>query len=358
MATAAAPVRVGWVSTAQISRKNLWALNRSGAGVVAAVASRDLAKAAAYAETWGVPVAYGSYAELLADATIDAVYVPLPATLHEDVVLAAAAAGKGVLVEKPAAGSLASLQRMASACKRAGVPFMDGVMFQHSARLPAMAAYLHAGPDGPLGRLRSMASGFTFPGSPEFHADNIRVGTLEPSGCLGDLAWYNVRFALFAFRGEMPTRVSCTVLQRSPAGTPTEATGTLFYADDKVAQFTVGFHTAFRQWVEVAGTKGTLALRDFVLNGTPAVFEVTEGPHLSDLDRRVHIDPVTVSVAVEHGQQETDMWRNFCGMVRRGAPERAYPRLALQAQAILDALVESGDKDGARVGVADIGDDY
>lgn len=123
-------IRVGWLSTAKIGRKNSWALKLSGKGVPAVVGSRDLAKAEAYAKEWGFENgAKGSYDEVIADPSVQAVYIPLPTSLRAQWALKAAAAGKHILMDKPCATSLAELQAVASACKQHGVQLMDGVMF-------------------------------------------------------------------------------------------------------------------------------------------------------------------------------------------------------------------------------------
>lgn len=75
--------------------------------------------------------------------------------------------------------------------------FIDGVMFMHSARLPKMRAVLDDGAS--IGAIRRITSSFSFCAAPDFFAGNIRARSeLEPLGCLGDLGWYNIRFALWA----------------------------------------------------------------------------------------------------------------------------------------------------------------
>ena len=126
------PARIGIVGCDSIAGKNRRAIVASG-NIVAAVASRTLSKAQAWAaeavasgDVPDLPIAYGSYEALLSDRTIDAIYMPLPCGTHVEWVLAAAAAGKGVLVEKPAAVSVDALERMITACADARVPLMDG----------------------------------------------------------------------------------------------------------------------------------------------------------------------------------------------------------------------------------------
>src|SRR5689334_18275656 len=95
-------VRWGGVSTADIGiKKVIPGSIRSTHSELRAIASRDLARGESAARTLGIPKAYGSYEELLADPDIDAVYNPLPNHLHVPVTIAATKAGKHVLCEKP-----------------------------------------------------------------------------------------------------------------------------------------------------------------------------------------------------------------------------------------------------------------
>ena len=128
-------LRIGFLSTAGIGKKNWKAIFNSGNCVVAAVASRDVNKSLkyiadcqrklAFAET---PRAFGSYEELIASPDVDAVYIPLPTGLRKEFVLRAAAAGKHVLCEKPCAANAAELEEMLAVCRKNSVQFLDGVM--------------------------------------------------------------------------------------------------------------------------------------------------------------------------------------------------------------------------------------
>ncbi|HUB86617.1 MAG TPA: Gfo/Idh/MocA family oxidoreductase, partial [Verrucomicrobiae bacterium] len=126
-------LRIGFLSTANIGRKNWKAIAASGNCVVSAVASRDLARSRKFiaecqAETpfAAEPEAFGSYDELLASENVDAVYLPLPTALRKDLAIRAAENGKHVLCEKPCAASAAEVEQMIAACKKNRVQFMDG----------------------------------------------------------------------------------------------------------------------------------------------------------------------------------------------------------------------------------------
>ena len=193
-------LRIGILSTAGIGRQNWKAVVNSGNAVVTAVASRDVARAREFIRKCqqefpfaAEPAALGSYEKLLASRDVDAVYLPVPTGLRKEWVLRAAAAGKHVVCEKPCGVNLADVQEMAAACRKNRVQFMDGVMFMHSPRLPRLREVLDDGKS--VGPVRWIASAFSFLGAGDFARRNIRAdGRLEPTGCLGDLGWYCIRF--------------------------------------------------------------------------------------------------------------------------------------------------------------------
>ena len=207
-------LRWGILGAANIARKNWKAIWNSKNGRVAAVASRDLRRSRrfikecqAQAPFRPAPRALGSYEELLAAPDVDAVYIPLPTGIRGHWVKRAAEAGKHVVCEKPCATSVAELAEMLDACRRNQVQFMDGVMFMHSRRLERIREVLDDGQT--VGPIRRITSAFTFRADEEFFASNIRAQSeLEPHGCLGDLGWYCIRFALWAMNWKLPQRVT------------------------------------------------------------------------------------------------------------------------------------------------------
>jgi predicted dehydrogenase len=196
-------LRWGFLSTAQIGRKNWKAIRNSGNGTIVAVASRDVERSREFiAECQSstpmdsVPRAIGSYEELLAATDIDAVYIPLPTGLRKEWVLRAAKVGKHIVCEKPCAISVADLREILDACRRHSVQFIDGVMFMHSERLPRLREVLDDGAS--VGEIKRITSAFSFCAPDEFFTATFRARSeLEPYGCLGDLGWYCIRFALW-----------------------------------------------------------------------------------------------------------------------------------------------------------------
>jgi predicted dehydrogenase len=347
------PIRWGILGTARIARKNWHAIYNTGDATVTAVASRDLARSRQFiADCQGarpmaaVPRAYGSYEELLAAGDVDAVYIPLPTALRKPWVIQAAKAGKHVLCEKPCAVTAADLEEMLEACRQGGVQFMDGVMFSHSLRLPAMRSVLDDGAG--VGEIRRITSAFAFRGQGDFIEANIRAnGALEPLGCLGDLGWYCIRFSLWVMKWEMPRAVSARLISHAGrAGSkpvPTDLSGELLFGNGVSAGFSCSFTTALQQWAVISGTVGQLTVPDFVIPraGPELEFNVVESKGIGDaLNPSIVTDSRRIAVA-EHGEchptsQETRMFRDFGDQIRLGTLNREWPEISLKTQRVAD----------------------
>jgi len=347
------------MGSAAIARKNWQAIRRSGNGVITAVASREPERAAEWiAENQAeqafatVPEAVGGYDNLLARTDIDAVYLPLPTGLRKEWVLKAAAAGKHVLCEKPCGIDASDVLEITAACREAGVQFMDGVMFMHSERLPALRSVLDDGKS--VGTIKRIASQFSFLAPDDFFEGNIRTHSdLEPLGCLGDLGWYSIRFALWVMNYEMPVRVSGRVLSQmgrpdSPDAVPTEFSGELFFESGPSASFYCSFLTEHQQWANISGTGGHVDLRDFVLPffGDEVAFEITNANFRvegCDFMMEPHRKRVAVSeYSNSHTtSQEARMFRTFADLVLGGVPDDHWPEIALKTQRVLDGCLRS-----------------
>ena len=162
--TATSRLRWGVLGTAGITATVVPAIARSEHGQVVAIASRTIGRARDQARFLGVPTAYGSYGELLADPAIDVVYIPLPNFLHREWVLAAIAAGKHVLCEKPLAITAGQAQEMVDAADAAGVVLAEAFMYGHHPRYDRLHEIVRS---GEIGEVRSITGTFTFDASDE-----------------------------------------------------------------------------------------------------------------------------------------------------------------------------------------------
>lgn len=346
-------LRIGFLSTAGIGRKNWKAICNSGNCVVAAVASRDVERSREYIRQCQaqhpfdqVPAALGSYEELLESPAIDAVYVPVPTGLRKELVVRAAEHGKHVLCEKPCGANMGQLEEMQAACRRHSVQFLDGVMFMHSPRMARIRDYLDDGKS--VGSIRRIASAFSFFGGEDFLRKNIRAdGGLEPAGSLGDLGWYCLRFSLWTLRWQMPESVAGKVLLESAnlpgrPSSPIEFAATLYYAGGVSAEFYSSFTAANQQWAYVSGERGRLRVPDFVhpFDSYEPAFELNE--NLVKVTDGPSCPPGADPEAFGHSTaQDTRMWRNFANQIFSGKPNEEWPLWSLRTQTVLDACHNS-----------------
>jgi predicted dehydrogenase len=360
-------IRWGFLSTAQIGRKNWKAIRNSGNGVIVAVASRDversrrfIAECQASTPFETAPRPLGSYEELLAAKDVDAVYIPLPTGLRKDWVIRAAEAGKHVVCEKPCATTAADLRQMVDACERHGVQFLDGVMFMHSTRLERMRGALEAG-DG-IGAFKRITSSFSFCAPPGFFAANIRAhGLLEPHGCLGDLGWYCIRFALWVMKWQMPRRASGRFLaevrnEGSPAPVPTEFSGELFFEHGVSSGFYCSFLTHNEQWACISGQRGYLRVSDFVapFHGNELHFEINQAAHNVvgcdyNMEARWRHFAVPEHSNSHASAQETNLFRNFSSQIHSRKLNLDWPKIALETQQVMEACFKSAQQGSALV---------
>jgi predicted dehydrogenase len=256
-----APVRWGIVSTAHINRLVIPGAQASPAVDLVAVASREPARAEAYAAEWGIPRALGSYEALLADPELEAVYVSLPNSLHCEWSIRALEAGKHVLCEKPLSRDPAEVEAAFDAADRAGRFLMEAFMWRHTpqtARLRELVA------DGAIGELRLVRSAFSYS---LYDEENIRLRTEVDGGALMDVGCYCVSGSrLLAGEPELTFGRGFA----GPTGTDWVFTGTLV-AGDVVCQFDCGTALPERDELEVVGTEGSLFLDDPWHGRTPLI---------------------------------------------------------------------------------------
>lgn len=358
--------RWGILGSAQIARKNWQAIRHAENATLVAVASRSAERSRIYIDEnqahtpfATAPEAIGGYQALIEHPHIDAIYIPLPTGIRKQWVIKAAAAGKHVLCEKPCGADAGEVREMIDACAEAGVQFMDGVMFMHSARMQALREAL----DDPanVGQLRRITSQFSFLAPEEFFQENIRASAeLEPLGCLGDLGWYNVRLALWTMGFQMPERVTGrTLSSHGDAQMPTDFSGELFFAGGVSASFYCSFLAEHQEWANISGTAGNIHLDDFVLPFKSAEVAFTIHNHqfnqegcnfqIEGHSRRVAVHEYSDSAPTA---QETNLFRTFSSLVLGGEPDPHWPEIALKTQQVIDACLASARAGGKDVNVS------
>jgi predicted dehydrogenase len=247
------PVKWGIVSTADINRKVIPGAHASGKVDLLAVASRDRARADAYASKWEIPRAYGSYEELLADPELEAVYISLPNTLHAEWSIKALDAGKHVLCEKPFSRHPEEVEASFDAAERNGRLLSEAFMYRHNPQTAKLAELVR---EGAIGQLRLIRSAFSYG---LYDEENIRLRTDVEGGALMDVGCYNVSGSRLL--GGEPERVWGEAWY-GPSGTDWVFTGTLRFPGDVIATFDCGTALVERDELEAIGSEGSLFLDD------------------------------------------------------------------------------------------------
>ena len=270
-------VKWGIVSTADINRKVIPGAQESAKVDLVAVASRNRARADAYAREWGIPRAYGSYEELLADPEIEAVYVSLPNTLHCEWSIRALEAGKHVLCEKPLSRHPEEVAAVFDVAEREGRLLSEAFMYRHNPQTKRLAE-LVAG--GAIGELRLVRSTFSYG---LYDADNIRLRTDVEGGALMDVGCYTVSGSRLL--GGEPERVWGEAWY-GPSGTDWVFAGTMRFPGDVVAAFDCGTALPNRDELEAIGSEGSLFLDDPWHCNTPVIeLRRDDGVERIELDR-------------------------------------------------------------------------
>jgi predicted dehydrogenase len=317
-------IRWGILGTARIATKVAAAIRKADGAELAAIASRSSQRASVWANEHGAARSVASYEALLDAADIDALYIPLPPSLHAEWTIRAAEHGKHVLCEKPLAATVAEAEDMAAACRENRVQLMDGVMWLHHPRARQMLEPIR---DGSLGELKRVTSAFTFYWS-KIPKDEFRLDRSLGGGALLDLGWYCVGASLWAF-GELPQRVWGSARFRRDVDMNFSAV--LWFDGDRVASFDCGFDVGMRKWFEVAGTAASLVCDDFT--NPWDVQKARFWLHDAGGKTSEKIAPARV--------QEVCMIEDFCEIIRGGELSEDWPRAAVATQLVCEALDRS-----------------
>jgi xylose dehydrogenase (NAD/NADP) len=245
-------LRWGLLSTARVNRHLIPAIRAAAQAELLAVASRDPARAEAYAAEWEIPRAHGSYEALLDDPDVDIVYISLPNSLHAEWAVRAARAGKHVLCEKPLALSAAECDRIIAAAESANVVVAEAVMYLYHPLLHKVRQLIKQGAVGQVTLVRGTLS---------FLLDRLNDVRWKPGlggGALWDVGSYPVSFIRWV-AGEPDEVFGWQTL--SGSGVDATFAGLLRYDHGVLGIFDCGFRGQFRVQAEVTGTDGSLVLR-------------------------------------------------------------------------------------------------
>jgi predicted dehydrogenase len=321
------PVRLGVVSTAKIAREKVIPGLRTTPWIeVAAIASRDEAKARETADKLGIPKAHGSYEALFADPDIEAVYIPTPNDSHVDLSLAAGHAGKHVLSEKPAAMNAADAERLRA--MPAGIVYLEAFMVRFHPQWIAVREMVRSGRIGrPIGVQAWFSYNLEDP-------SNIRNRPENGGGALLDIGCYPIVAARFALDAE-PVRVSGAIDRDPDFGTDRMTSAVVDFGEGRHLTFSVATQSVPHQRVNVVGTKGRIEV--MIPFNAPQVGETTirfdAGRSLADAD----IETIVIGPADQYGLQG----EAFAKAIRGVEPLPYGVDDACRMMRLLDAVVDS-----------------
>lgn len=242
------PLRIGILGAARIAAAFVAGAKQSSRVEIAAVASRDSARAEIFARTHDIARTL-SYDQLLAAPDIDAVYIPLPHNLHAPWSIAAARAGKHVLCEKPLALSEAEALEMFAAAEAAGVVLLEGYPYQYQPQTLEIERLLAERTIGDIQTIHA-ACGFTLDNPDDFRFDRALGG-----GALLDAGCYPVSF-IRQVTGARPTRI--TAVARWQSGVDQTLAATLEFESGTIAQVSCSFATGLHRFAVIAGSAGII----------------------------------------------------------------------------------------------------
>ena len=322
-------LRWGVLSTANIGRVAVNpAIRISSNGVLRAVASRDADRAREFARQHEIPVWHGSYDALLVDETIDAIYIPLPNSMHREWCIRAAEHGKHVLCEKPLALTAEECHEMDSAARAHRTILMEAFMYRFHPRSQKVLELIHT---GVIGEVRLIRSAFTFRLT---RPDDIRLRPELGGGALMDVGCYCVNISRTVMDTE-PVEVQAFAAWHE-GGVDDTLVATMRFADGAIAQFDCSLGIERRESYEIAGTDGSLDVpRAFLPGSGDVVIHESHGR----AEPRGHVVPGAneYRLMVEH----------FADCALHGRPPRYSVAEAAGNMAVIEALYRSA-RDGGR----------
>lgn len=326
--TGAAQVRWGIIGTANIARAVFLPGLRQAGGDAAAVAGREAGRAGQFARDNGIGRGVAGYQALVEDPDIDALYIPLPNSLHAEWTIRALEAGKPVLCEKPLCGTLPDTERVLASARQTGTLLWEAFAFPFHAQLARLRRLIA---DGVIGDLMEIKSNFHFPVT---RPDNIRLSRELEGGALLDVGCYPVRLAAELFGAAHES--AWATASRGGQDVDVDTWGVLGYPAGRRLLLSCGFGRSYDAFTTLEGTAGQIHVTNPFHPGPGDSYVVRAG---RDEPRRYPAAPEELSF--------TALTRHI-NAVLRGEEE---PRLlaadtALPVARALRDLAEAAGRDG------------
>jgi predicted dehydrogenase len=248
------PIRWGILSTANIARGAfLPGLRAAGRGVAHVVGSRDLARGRQFAADNGVEHAVGEYREVLEDPAVEAVYIPLPNSLHAEWTIATLRAGKAVLCEKPLCGTVQDTERVLEIARKADPPLWEAFVFPFHGQMARLGQIIAA---GDIGLPREVQVSWHFGLS---NRKDIRLSAALQGGALRDIGCYAIRLARLVFDAEANSAVAMGGVWTSD-DVDEEIHGVLGFSSARRLVLALGMRGPTEVWTRIIGSKGQITM--------------------------------------------------------------------------------------------------
>jgi xylose dehydrogenase (NAD/NADP) len=244
-------LKMGIMGTANVSRSFTEVLKESSIIKITAIASRSLEKAQSFAQEFGIEKSYASYQELLDDPQIDAVYIPLPNSLHAEWVIKAAQAKKHILCEKPIALTVEDVQKMYEEAINNNVFLMEGYPYKFQPQTILMLKMIE---EGVIGEISQIYADFGF--TVDDAENNIRLKPELGGGVMWDAGAYPVSI-IRAITGKKPNEI-IAFGKFNEQKLDTAVSAMFRYNDGITAQLNCNFNAAPHRYVRVIGSKGII----------------------------------------------------------------------------------------------------
>ncbi|MFD2117352.1 Gfo/Idh/MocA family protein [Paenibacillus yanchengensis] len=231
---------------------------------VAAIASRNLEQAQQTADKFNIATAYGSYEELLQDETLDIIYIPLPNHLHKPWTIKALEAGKHVLCEKPITLTAAEAEEIAVVSEKTGKLVAEAFMYRYHPRYEQIKQIMAS---GEIGDVRHIYSSFTFNNAGD--SKNVRYKKEWGGGSIYDVGCYPINVARLLLDAEPEAATVHALLSPEHDHVDMMAAGLLEFPNHIALSFDCGMWAAFRNPLEILGTKGKIRVPSAFVTGSP-----------------------------------------------------------------------------------------
>jgi len=319
-------LRWGIMGCAKIARKSVIpGIQQSDRGVVAAIASRSEMKARETAAQLGIPKYYGNYEELLADESIDVVYIPLPNNMHKEWVIRAAEAGKHVLCEKPFAMNAGEAEEMVQACERAGVKLAEAFMYRHHPRYNRIREIVES---GEIGFIRGIHGTFTYNNAADLA--NFRNSKELGGGAIYDIGVYPISAARYILGTEPEAATVHAMFSEQHGDVDMMASGLLEFPNKIALTFDCAMWADYRNTLEILGSDGRIEIPSAFVAGPdkPSHFNVIAG----GVNHRIEARDVN-----PYSEQADDL----AAAILDGKPQKFAANDAIHNMRVVDACLKS-----------------